>query len=367
MISIALRNLFGEKTRFFISAGGVAFSVMLILIILSLFRGWQVKSSQYIREIDTDIWVTQDGASDITSSASVIYPEIGDQIEEIDGVTQVFPFVGRPTQFNLRGTDANAYIVGVDSKNPITAPLKMDSGKKNLDKGEIILDKVLARNRELKIGDIIKIFDKDFKVVGIADGANMFVFQFSFIDQDDAKELLTTNDLSTFFLVRTEEGQVASVQKEINKIDGIEALTKNEFVDRNRKLIDEVFLPIITVLLLISVFVGTTIIGLTIYTATIEKGREFGVIKALGASNMQIYRIIFEQSLISGVFGYFVGLGLTIFLVWLIPQFVPAFVTVVLPEDLLMVFFVSIVMSMVASYTPVRRIVKIDPALVFKS
>lgn len=367
MISIALRNLFGEKTRFFISAGGVAFSVMLILVLLSLYRGWQIKSSEYIREVETDIWVAQDGASDITSSASIITPDVLQKLKQMEGITKIYPFLGRPTQFSLRGSDANAYIVGVDNKNPVTEPRKVVQGKKEIEEGEIIVDKVLARNRDLKLGDIIKIFDKDFKVTGIADGANMFVFQFSFINMNDAKELLAAENVVTYYLVRTNPHEVENVKKEINEIKGTEAFSKKEFVDRNRKLIDEVFLPIITVLVLISIFVGTTIIGLTIYTATIEKNREFGVIKALGASNMQIYRIIFEQALIAGVCGYLIGLALTYFLVWLIPQFVAAFVTVVIFDDLVMVCGISILMSLVASYTPVRRIVRIDPALVFKS
>lgn len=367
MISIALRNLFGEKTRFLFSIGGVAFSVMLILIILSLYRGWQIKSTQYIREIETDIWVTQDGASDITSSASVIYPEVGEQIKKIAGVTKFHEFIGRPIQFNLRGQDTNVYIVGVDPKDPITSPKDLSINPKTIEKGEIIIDKVLSKNRDIKKGDIIEIFNNVYTVTGIVDGANMFLFQFSFISKADAIEQFNSKGIITYYLVDVEKGKLQEVKKQINKIPGIEAFSKQEFVDRNRKLINDVFIPIITVLVIISFFVGTTIIGLTIYTATVEKSREFGVIKALGSSNIQIYRIIFEQSLISGVIGYFAGVGFTIFLLWLIPQFVAVFVTTLLVEDLLMVFAAAIVMSIVASYTPVRRIVKIDPALVFKS
>ena len=75
----------------------------------------------------------------------------------------------------------------------------------------------------------------------------------------------------------------------------------------------------------------------------------------------------FEQSLVSGVIGYIVGVAATYFILWLIPIYVPVFVTVTLVTDLTWIFGVSILMSVVASYTPVRRIVRIDPALVFNS
>ncbi len=367
MISIALRNLFGEKTRLLISIGGVAFSVMLILIILSLYRGWQIKSTEYIREVDTDIWVSQDGASDISSSASIIYPDIAEEIENIDGIAVVHKFLGRPNQLSIKDRDVNAYIVGFDIKDPITGPKNIIEGTDKIHKGEIVVDKVLAKNNKLVIGDFIEIFDKTFKVAGIAEGANMFVFQFSFVTMEDAKEIFNTGELFTFYLLKAEPGKVDQVIDSVNGIKGIEALSREKFVEKNKRFIDEVFLPIISVLVIISILVGTAVIGLTIYTATVEKSREFGVVKALGASNMQVYRIVFEQSLVSGGIGYVIGVGLTFVLLWLIPIFAPAFVTVVLVKDVAMVFVISILMSVVASYTPVRRIVKIDPALVFKS
>lgn len=367
MISIALRNLFGEKTRLLISIGGVAFSVMLILIILSLYRGWQIKSTQYIREIDADIWVTQDGAVDITSSASIIYPETAKQIESVPGVANAHKFLGKPVQFSIKENNVNAYIVGYDTEDPVTGPQNIVEGTAKIGRGEIIVDKVLARNNNLVLGDLVEIFGKTYKVAGVEEGANMFVFQFSFITKEDAKQIFNSGDFFTYYLLKTKPGLENSVIGEINQIPGVSAFTSKEFVDKNKSFIDEVFLPIITVLVIISIFVGTTVIGLTIYTATIEKAREFGVLKALGASNLQVYRIIFEQALVSGVIGFILGVGLTYFLLWLIPYYAASFVTVTLVSDIAWIFVVSLGMSIVASYTPVRRIVKIDPALVFKS
>ncbi len=367
MISIALRNLFGEKTRLLISIGGVAFSVMLILIILSLYRGWQIKSTQYIREIDTDLWVTQEGAVDVTSSASIIYPEVAQQIKNIDGVQESHQFLGKPVQFSIKDRDVNAYIVGFDPADPVTGSKNVVEGTDKLKNGEIIVDRVLARNNNLVLGDLIEIFGEPYKIVGIAEGANMFVFQFSFVTESDAREIFNSGELATYYLLKVDPDKADQIIEKINNFDGIAAFTKQDFVDKNKRFIDEVFLPIITVLVIISIFVGTAVIGLTIYTATVEKSREFGVVKALGASNLQIYRIIFEQALISGAIGYLLGVALTYFLLWLIPLYAAAFVTVTLGSDVLLVLVISLTMSIVASYTPVRAIVKIDPALVFKS
>lgn len=367
MISIALRNLFGEKTRFFISVGGVAFSVMLILVIISLYRGWEIKSMQYIRSVDTDLWVTQDGSSDLTSSASIIPLPFLEKIKQIDGVKEVNRFIGRPVQFDLKGKHVNAYLVGYDTEKAVAGPQKIIEGKREPEKQEMVIDRILAQNHKVSLGDYVDIFGRPFKVVGISEGSNMFVFQFSFINQKEAIDIFKMQELSNFYLVKAESGKLDFVKKEINKIEGLDALLKEDFVQKNKRLIDEVFIPIISVLVFISILVGITVIGLTIYTATLEKSREFGVLKALGASNFQVYRIIFEQSLVSGVIGYFCGLGLTYLTLWLIPKYVPVFVTLSLRKDQILVFVIAVLMSILASYTPVRRIVKIDPALVFKS
>ncbi len=367
MISIALRNLFGEKTRFLISVGGVAFSVMLILIILSLYRGWQIKSVEYIKSIGNDIWVTQPGSADMSSSSSLIPITTASQIEKIAGVKEVDRFIGRPLQIQIKDKTVNMYLVGYDTSSNIAGPKKIVQGRGNPSGNEIVLDNVLARNHKISVGDYITIFNTPFQVIGVTEGANMFLFQFAFIEQQKAAELFKMNNLATYYLVNTDSSKTDSVVSEIKNIPGIDALTTKDFADKNKETIDEVFVPIILVLVAISILVGIAVIGLTIYTATVEKSREFGVLKALGGSNMQIYRIIFEQALVSGLIGYFFGVGLTYFVLWLIPQYVSVFVTVTLTSDLLMVFVISMFMSLVASYTPVRRIVKIDPALVFKS
>ena len=72
MVSIARRNLLQERTRLLISVGGVAFSVMLILILAGLYGGWKVRVTAYIDRVQADLWVAQDGASDMFHSGSFL-------------------------------------------------------------------------------------------------------------------------------------------------------------------------------------------------------------------------------------------------------------------------------------------------------
>ncbi|MBI1885714.1 MAG: FtsX-like permease family protein [Chloroflexi bacterium] len=106
--------------------------------------------------------------------------------------------------------------------------------------------------------------------------------------------------------------------------------------------------------------------GLTIYTATVEKAREYGILKAVGFTNRYLYRVVLEQSLVTGLIGFVVGMGLTLVAGPFAQNLVPQFVILVRWQDLLAVFGVTLLMALFAAYIPVRRLAQIDPVAVFK-
>ncbi|MCH7618082.1 MAG: ABC transporter permease, partial [Chloroflexi bacterium] len=67
MLLIARKNLFAEKTRLAISIGGIALSVFLIGILLSLFRGWSERVGSFVEEVPADLWVASEGTTDFTA------------------------------------------------------------------------------------------------------------------------------------------------------------------------------------------------------------------------------------------------------------------------------------------------------------
>jgi len=126
-------------------------------------------------------------------------------------------------------------------------------------------------------------------------------------------------------------------------------------------------LPIVSVIVLIGFLIGLIVIGLTIFNATIEKSRELGVLKALGASNFNLYTLVFWQALFFSILGFLVGLALTFAIQPVILYFTPSFLSYFRLEDFVLVFALSILMAISASWIPLKRLSKIDPALVFKA
>jgi putative ABC transport system permease protein len=158
------------------------------------------------------------------------------------------------------------------------------------------------------------------------------------------------------------------VAADINKLgQQTVAYTHDQFAANTRERILGNVLPILAVVLGLAFVVGLAIAGLTIYTATIEKSREFGIIKAVGFKNSYLYRLVFEQSVVTGILGFIVGLTLTLVIGPFASNLVPQFVLYTRWQDVLVVAGATILMALLAAYIPIRRLTAIDPVAAFKA
>ncbi|MBI2916961.1 MAG: ABC transporter permease [Chloroflexi bacterium] len=377
MVSIARRNLFAERGRLFISVGGVAFAVLLILTLLGLYRGFTRAFTLYIDNVKVDLWVAQQGArADMMHSVSLMPRGTQGKLEAVPGVEEVHPFIGRSVVFPWKGEAVSTYLVGYDVDSNLGGPLRVAQGKAEPGPGEIIVDKVFSRNKGISLGDRLPIggslradSSPPLQVVGVAEGGNTGLFQFSFVSRNEAESLLQMTGFANYFLVHLDRGQdPAQAAARIEAAaPGVKAFTVSAFSESNRELLTEIFLPIIAVLVLIGFGVGTVVIGLTIYTATMEKSREYGVLKAIGATNRRLYRIVLEQAIISDMLGYALGVVLAFVVVGAAERFVPVFVADLQVLDLAAALGIALLMGGLASYFPVSRLVRLDPALVFRA
>jgi putative ABC transport system permease protein len=144
-------------------------------------------------------------------------------------------------------------------------------------------------------------------------------------------------------------------------------MPRSEFAAANRSEISALFVPIVRVLLIVSFLVGAAVVGVTVYTATVERTREYGVLKALGASHRDLLRIVLTQSVAVGVAGFLAGVPLAAGVNRLALQLVPRFITLIRWQDLVVVFAAALGMAVLAAVIPIHRVASIDPASVFRA
>jgi putative ABC transport system permease protein len=140
-VPLARRNLFAEKARFAISVLGVAFAVLLILIVLALYRGFS-RSGQTFRELPGQLWIVQQGTTDQFHSISLVSrTELADA-QAVDGVAAVVPVLSRTMEFTVGGTVESGRLIALDVDPSL--PLPDDAGRRFLRAvGTIVIDGIL--------------------------------------------------------------------------------------------------------------------------------------------------------------------------------------------------------------------------------
>jgi putative ABC transport system permease protein len=171
-----------------------------------------------------------------------------------------------------------------------------------------------------------------------------------------------------FFALRVERGQTRRVQRRLRKrFPGVTAFSKPEFVDNNEREVREGFEPILYVMVGIAFFVGCAIVGLTMYTATTEKAREYGVLAAIGAGRRHLGGVVLRQAAITSALGFALGCLLVVPADLLISAVAPK-TELKYPAWLFAITVAAaVVMALISSYLPIRRLAGLDPAAVFRA
>ena len=362
---LAWRNLSRERGRLAISVGGVAFAVLLILILRGLYAGFVDQATAYIRSVDADVWVAQEGSpGDLGHSISLLPPEVLDQVGGVAGVAEVAPLLTRPLEVDLGDGPVDVFVVGVDERTGLGGP-PGDIAPPG--RGEAVVDTVFASNNGVERGDELDLHGLQVRVSDVATGGNAVITQYLWVNLADLAEALDT-DAYSYVLVRGDG--TASPERLAHhipeEVTGTSATTADEFAAANTDDLEQGFLPVLWVLVVIALVIGSAVIGLTIYTATLEKRREYGVLKAIGFSNRRLVVIVVRQSLVAAAIGLVAGIVLTFAVAAVIRATLPEFVTEIGAVDIALAAVAALVMAVAATVVPLRPVTRLDPAEVFR-
>ncbi|MRR29583.1 ABC transporter permease [bacterium] len=246
-------------------------------------------------------------------------------------------------------------------------PWKMFAGREPRTKSEMVFDRVLADRHHLQIGDEIEVLGKNFTIVGLSSGTTSWMTSFFFLRKEAAEDLLLAPEVTSFLFLTTTPGtEPAYILQELNKINGITALTKKEMAANDLKLFAKVFSAPLKLMVGIAFLVGGMIVGLVIYTITVERQREYGVIKAIGAPNRVLYQVVLTQAMFATTAGTILGVMLAFGFSRLIMTVKQQFLIVIDPSDVGVAFLAGLGMALIAALFPARVVADLAPAEVFR-
>jgi putative ABC transport system permease protein len=374
MVSLARRNLFHDRLRFVITVAGVAFAVTLVLVQVGLFLGLLDKATVTIRHASADLWVTSHNTPNVDFAhtfpeTAVLRARSVPGVERADNLIIAFGNIQLPS-----GATEGAMVYALEDFSRWNLPWKVVEGRtEDLARGyNVLMDRSAAlRYGPFRVGDEREIQGRRFRIVGTTDEAASFTTTpIVFMDYHNARELqdqLRGN--TTYVLVKVAPGaDVRQVQAELRRrLPYNDVHTRAEWARRSRDYwVKSTGLGMsMGVTVFLGILVGVVIVAQTLYTSAVEHIKEFGTVKAIGGSNLDIYRILGEQALIAAVIGFALGAA---FSYAARPLMAGIHLNVLLsPGFSAAVLVGTVLMCLGAALFSFRRVAGIDPALVFRT
>jgi len=344
---LALRYLRPKRTFVsvitLISILGVALGVAVLIIVISVMSGFDHDLRGKILGFNAHLTVTQVNAATGAGTTMQNYPDVAAKIAAHKNVRGVSPFVMGPVLLETQGnTNHPAYFDApmLRGADPVTEgrvsmlPDKIIDGKFDLSGRGLLVGTDFADNLHLRVGDHVSIYSPseikkmkaardrkedlaitpdDYEVRGIFDvGYYEYDSRVVVTSIDNAQDLYDLNDSVHGLLVMLNDPyQAAAVKTQLTHSLG-QNFNVTTWMEQNSIILNAILVEknVMFYLLFFIVLVAALCILSAQITFVIQKTREIGMLKALGASNLQISGIFLSQSAIIGVIGVASGYGL---------------------------------------------------------
>ena len=315
MDSLVLSNILYRKTRTVTTMAGVALGVVLVVLTVGIAHGFLHDVGRRNAAVTAEIVFAPPGATlGLSLNPTLSLPiNINDQLRSIEGVHDVVPIGQTLRGHMIDGIDYNSFTR--------VSELRVVEGRPFQSGDEAIIDRIQQRQRKLKLGDPIEVFDRSFKIVGIYEPESLGRIK---VPLAVMQEYLSRPSLCSMLLVKLDD---PSRQEEVAW------RIKERFPDNAVMLTRD--LPILIgqgtpalqtflkVVIAVSIIVSSLVILLTMYTTVTERTRQIGVLKSLGASKAWIAGEIEKEALLISALGVLVGSLLAVAGKYLIVRLTP--------------------------------------------
>jgi putative ABC transport system permease protein len=367
-VPVARRNALHEKGKLAICVLSVASSLAMILLVIGLRNGLYATLTAFIDNIGADLLVAQDGVQGLFSSDSAVALDLHDQLQASTGAEEAGHIVVADVIFSRGDTKTPVVLVGFQPDTDFGSPWELGTGRFLAGDDEIMLDSWLAERADAALGDRVELLGREFTVVGLTLGTASWMSPYVFVSLDAARQILGLTNVVSFHLLRLgTETDLAAAQATIaTQFDGIEAITPQQIASSDQRVVATIMdTPILTIVL-ISIVIGVAVMALTSYTSVVDRIREYGTLKAIGASPRDLAALVIRETLIQSSLGFVLGALIAYTSASIIVSTWPQFSIVISPMSVVGLGGLSIGMSALASFLPIRRIRHIDPLFVFQ-
>jgi len=353
---LILENMRYRPLRTLLSVLLIAIPVTLILTLVGLSRGMLDESKERARGVGADIMVRPPGSSIISFTGSPIPQDLvkklrqephvvlatGVIVQQVSGITSVF------------GVD-------LDEFNGMSGGFDYIEGGRFKGPNDILIDDFYARQEKKHVGDTINVLNRNWRVAGIYRAGKMarIVLPISVVQDLSGN----TGKVSLIYLKVDQPDNINSVIASLRKqLEGYPIYSMQEYMS----LVSVENVPalnsFIHVVIAISIVIAFAVVCLSMYMAVLQRTREIGILKSLGASRVYILQLIVAEAFVMGFFGTVVGILFSFGARWLILYLVPASLQqAIVPDWWPIAGLIALFASLLGALYPGFRAARQDP------
>lgn len=383
LFRLSIRNVLHRRLRSWLTVIGILIGTAAVAALISIGQGLERSITQEVERIMgfNTLLITPEGRS--------FQARIELDLAALEGIPGVEAAVAVRTETGFVEGPARSGFLSVTGYDPAMEEfvgeldLELAVGEGLAERGQVVLGARAAESLGANVGDVVKIEDRPFRVVGILvekeeRGGMAFggvpINDSLFVLYPDLKELFPGPDLAQFAFVKVSpDADVGEVKAQVERTlaqtgaTGAEVVGFEEITQRIRTVLGGVqaFLAGIAG---ISILVGGIGVMNTMYTAVLERTREIGVMKAVGARDSQVLVMFLYESglmgLAGGSLGLLVGLGVAkaaAAVVGRLFEMEEGFSAVASPGLILGALAFSFVIGAISGLLPARRAAALPP------
>jgi putative ABC transport system permease protein len=321
---LVVENLKHRPMRSLLSILLIGVPVTLILCLVGLSHGMLEGSQSRTRGIGADIIVRPPGTSLLTLSGAPLPQNLAKHFAGLPHVTMAVGVVNHPIQATLAATGIN-----LDQFNRMSGGFTYLEGGPFNGPHQVLIDQYYAAQRKVHAGQSINFFNQDWTIVGVIAGGKLARIVFPLEVLQD----LTSNNgkLSQVYLKLDNPANISAVMDILkNENPNYQVYSMEEFTSLFNVNNIAGLREFIGVIMAIGVIIGFAVVCLSMYMAVLQRTREIGILKSLGASKAFILAIVLTEALAMGLGGSILGILMSYGAYWLILTLVPASIPMVI-------------------------------------
>ena len=312
-------NVKHRPLRTFLSALLIAIPVTLVLTLAGLSRGLIEDSNHRNRGVGADILIRPKNSQMLSLGSAPIPLGVVDIVRRQEHVTLATGVIMQSLE-NMFTT-----AVGVDwgEFNRMSGGLDYVQGEPPRHPDEVVIDEYYAQQKKRRAGDDIELLGQKRRIAGVVKPGKL---NRVFMDRTKLQELTANRgNVNTIYAKVDDPRNIEAVVAKLKDLlPGYPIYPMEEFISGFTYNNIPYLSRFTSVMIGIAIFIGFAVVCLSMYMAVLQRTREIGILKSLGASRWYVIQIILREAVLLAIVGTIVGIGMSYAAKWLLQTFAPA-------------------------------------------